>query len=84
MAVSHMLSLKHPIMLCKFIDGHHRLIRWRFVTHGGIDGYSRMVVFVKCSTNNQPSTLYELFLAAIAVWTAILYMLQSRENRLIA
>ena len=26
------------------IDGHHKLIRWRFVTHGGIDGYSRTIV----------------------------------------
>lgn len=24
------------------IDGHHKLIRWGFVTHGGIDGYSRI------------------------------------------
>ena len=22
------------------IDGHHSLVRWRFVIHGGIDGYS--------------------------------------------
>ena len=27
------------------MDGHHKLIRWQFVTHGGIDGYSRTVVF---------------------------------------
>ena len=24
-----------------YIDGHHKLIRWRLVTHGGIDGCSR-------------------------------------------
>ena len=23
------------------VDTHHKLIRWRFVTQGGIDGYSR-------------------------------------------
>ena len=32
------------------IDGHHSLIRWRMVVHGGIDGYSRMVA---CSTTNK-------------------------------
>ncbi len=25
-------------------DGHHKLVRWRLVTHAGIDGYSRMIV----------------------------------------
>ncbi|KIO23856.1 hypothetical protein M407DRAFT_44189, partial [Tulasnella calospora MUT 4182] len=25
------------------IDGHHKLIRWKIVTHGGIDGKSRLV-----------------------------------------
>ena len=24
------------------LDGNHILIRWRFVVHGGIDGYSRL------------------------------------------
>ena len=31
-------------------------IRWRFVIHAGIDGYSRMVVFIHCSTNNRAET----------------------------
>ena len=35
------------------IDGNHKLIRWRLVVHGGIDGYSRLVVFLRCSSNNQ-------------------------------
>lgn len=25
------------------IDGHHKLIRWGIVIHGGVDGYSRTV-----------------------------------------
>ena len=48
-----------------FSDGHHKLVRWKLVTHGGIDGYSRLIVYLKCSTNNRASTVYELFLAAI-------------------
>ena len=39
------------------IDGHHKIVRWRFVIHGGIDGFSRTVVFLKCSDNNRASTV---------------------------
>ena len=44
------------------IDGHHSLIRWKFVIHGGIDGKSRKIVFLKCSTNNKAETVLNLFL----------------------
>ena len=47
------------------IDGHHSLIRWRMVMHSGIDGYSRMVVYLGCSTNNRSLTVYKLFKEAI-------------------
>ena len=46
------------------IDGHHSLIQWRFVIHGGIDGFSRMVVFLKCATNNHSSTVMTEFYSA--------------------
>ena len=39
------------------IDGHHKLIRWKLVIHGGIDGYSRMVVYLKCNNNNKSETV---------------------------
>lgn len=39
--------------------------RWRFVIHGGIDGFSRMIVFLQCSTNNRASTVYGLFQNAV-------------------
>ena len=29
------------------IDSYHKLIRWRIVVHGGIDGYSRVVPYSK-------------------------------------
>ena len=47
------------------MDGLHKLIKWRFVTHGGIDRYSRTVVFLKCSDNNQASTVFTLFSDAV-------------------
>ena len=28
------------------IDGHHSLIRWHVVVHGGIDGFSRMITYL--------------------------------------
>lgn len=50
------------------VDGHHALIRWRLVTHGGIDGYSRMVVYLKCSANNRSETVFNAFLEAVALF----------------
>ena len=41
------------------------VVRWRFVTHAGIDGYSRLIVFMKCSTNNRASTVLEAFLSGV-------------------
>ena len=48
-----------------FADGNHKLIRWRMVCHGGIDGYSRMIVFLRCSNNNRATTVFECFQNAI-------------------
>ena len=33
--------------------------------HGGIDGYTRMIVFLRCSLNNKSSTVFSLFLEAV-------------------
>lgn len=40
-------------------------MRWKFVTQGGTDGYSRLIVFLKCSRNNTSHTMYEAFLEGI-------------------
>lgn len=47
------------------IDGHHSLVKWGFVLHGGIDGFSRLIVFLHCSTNNRKETVSDLFDNAI-------------------
>ena len=56
------------------------------MTHAGIDGYSRMIVYLSCSANNRADTVYKLFLQAVRR-----YSLPSRvrsdqggENRLVA
>lgn len=46
------------------IDGYHALIRWRLVIHGGIDGFSRLIVYLKCSSNNRSNTVFYCFLKA--------------------
>ena len=49
-------------------DGHHKLVRWRIVTHAGIDGFSRMIVYLRSSGNYKASTVYQLFLKAVACY----------------
>ena len=47
------------------LDGYHKLIRWRLVIHGGIDGYSRLVTYLKVAPNNLSSTVLSAFLQAV-------------------
>lgn len=44
------------------------MIRWRIATHGGIDGYSRLIVFLKCASNIKSATIYESFLEAVRTY----------------
>ena len=48
-----------------FVDGHHKLIRWKLVTHGGVDGFTRLIVYLRCTSNNKAITVYEGFLSAV-------------------
>ncbi|KAK9976743.1 hypothetical protein ABG768_021946 [Culter alburnus] len=50
------------------IDGNHKLIRWRIVIHGGICGFSRLVVFLNASNNNRASTVFDQFVQATATY----------------
>ena len=45
------------------IDGYHKLIRWRMVVHGGIDGYSRIPVYLRVATAD---TVLERFTHAVS------------------
>jgi hypothetical protein len=49
-------------------DGTHSLIRWKFIIHAFIDGYSRVVTGIKCSTNNRAETVLNLFHEARSQW----------------
>ena len=52
----------------RHIDGHHKLIRWRLVIHGGIDGYSRLIVYLRCCNNNKAHTVLHLFQEAVRAY----------------
>ena len=56
------------------------------MTHAGIDGYSRMIVYMKCSSNNEAATVYYLFLEAIRKFSlpSRVRSDQGGENRLVA
>ena len=47
------------------MDGHHKLIRWRFVTHAAVDGFSRTIVYIQCTGNNKSDTVLQHFLAGV-------------------
>ncbi|XP_071855034.1 uncharacterized protein [Apostichopus japonicus] len=44
------------------IDGHMKLIRWGLVTHAGIDGFSRLIPYLSCSSTNKATAVVDLFM----------------------
>ncbi|KAF6716990.1 hypothetical protein FQA47_002723 [Oryzias melastigma] len=53
------------------IDGNHKLIRWRVVVHGGIDGFSRLIVYLNASTNNKATAVFNGFSSAFSQYGAM-------------
>ena len=49
---------------CVFVSHYHALVRWKLIIHGGIDGFSRLIVYLGCSPNNCSSTVFNLFINA--------------------
>lgn len=47
------------------IDSNHILVRWRFVVIGGIDGFVRLVTYLRCADNNTSRTLLDCFLLGV-------------------
>ncbi|KAA0701572.1 hypothetical protein E1301_Tti022885 [Triplophysa tibetana] len=57
-------SVPGPLSLWH-IDGNHKLVRWRIVVHGGIDGYSRKIMYLKANSNNKAASVLDCFLEAV-------------------
>ena len=78
-------SVKAPNHLWH-IDTNHKLIRWKFVIAGGIDGFSRLVTFLECTNNNRATTLLDCFLKGIHAFGTPLRARSDKglENALIA
>lgn len=58
--------IQYCVHFFRHIDGNHKLIQpYRIVIHGGIDGFSRLVVFLKASSNNRASTVLSSFQSAV-------------------
>lgn len=51
----------HFFLLYRHIDGNHKLVRWRMVFHGCVDGYSRTIIYLQCLNNNRASSVLSLF-----------------------
>ncbi|XP_033101239.1 uncharacterized protein LOC117104496 [Anneissia japonica] len=60
-------SVTSPLSLFH-MDGNHKLIRWRFVVHGCVDGYSRAIIYLRCNTNNKSATVLTCFMEAVQIW----------------
>jgi len=43
-------------------DGHHKLIRYGLVTHGCIDGDTRLIIYLRICDNNKSETVLEIFI----------------------
>ena len=54
--------------------------------HAGIDSYSRLITYMRCSSNNRASTVYELFVMAVQrhQLPSRVRSDQGRENMLVA
>ena len=60
--ITHTDSCSKIYIAFHVLTTHFIQHRWRLVIHGGIDGYSRIPVFLHCSDNNEATTVLQLFI----------------------
>lgn len=82
----HGKLLLHLYLLCFMLTELTGLIRWKFVIHAFIDGFSRFLTGVQASSNNRGATVLALFLSIVAIhgWPSRLRGDHGVENILVA
>ena len=68
--VTMTVNMASPPHFLGCIDGltnDSGLIRWKFVFHGFIDGFSQLVTGIRASNNNQAETVFSLFQDMISI-----------------
>ena len=66
------------------VDGHHKLKKWGFVVHAGIDdGYSQIITYMCCATDNRANTVYRLFVTAVKQYGLPHVFAVIREERML-
>jgi len=63
-------------------DSHHKLIRWRIVIHGAIDGYSRKIIYASCANNNKADTVLHYFQTLLLNLVYLTGYAVTREERM--
>lgn len=48
-------------MICRHMDTNHKLIAYRLIFHGCVDGFSRLIIYLDCRKDNKAQTALELF-----------------------
>ncbi|XP_067233057.1 uncharacterized protein [Chanodichthys erythropterus] len=61
--VRRVYSVPGPLSLVH-VDTNHKLIRYNIVIFGGVDGFSRKILYLNAATNNRASTAFSFFLEA--------------------
>ncbi|XP_073805112.1 uncharacterized protein [Danio rerio] len=57
-------SVPGPLSLVH-VDTNHKLIRYNIVIFGGLDGYSRKIMYLNAANNNLASTAFHFFTEAV-------------------
>ena len=60
-------SVPHPNFLWH-IDTNMKLRHWRMCIHGCVDGYSRVITFLRVNNNNRADTVLQCFISATREW----------------
>ena len=62
----HLSPCLNKDVICRHIDSNQKLIVWRFVIHGCIDGASRAVIYVNAANNHRADTVLNVFKLGVA------------------